>query len=81
MDALRPAHPGIPADLSTAVRSLQHDIQRARQHYLNGHLKPEHYDAVHRVLSERLQMLEAQVQQRLLAESRMSRLPKGFALN
>lgn len=81
MDA--PAFPSLdlPDALQAKMRALQHDLVRMKDHYKAGHLKPTQYDAVERILRERLLMIEAEVQARLLAESRMSQLPKGLRLN
>lgn len=60
----------IPESLHQRIRVLQHDLQRAKDYYHNGHLKQEHYDAMARILTERLQVLEGEVHARLLDEAR-----------
>lgn len=81
MDATAFPSPAMPDALQAKMRALQHDLVRMKEHYKAGHLKPAQYDAVERILKERLLMIEAEVQARLLAESRMSRLPSGLRLN
>lgn len=71
----------MPDALQAKLRSLQHDLVRMKEHYKAGHLKPTQYDAVERALRERLLMIEAEVQARLLHESRMSKLPAGLRLS
>jgi len=81
MDAPDPHLPTFPDSLHAKMRALQHDLAKMKEHHRNGHLKPSHYGAVERIMRERLVMVEAEVQARLLAESRMSKLPKGLRLS
>lgn len=76
-----PAPPALPDALLSKMRALQHDLARVREHARAGHLRPEHEASVERVLRARLLEIQCEVQARLLAESRMSRLPAGFRLN
>lgn len=60
----------IPPQLLTQLHALMRDMHRARENAAAGRLRPEHYAAMERVLAARMELLEAQVQGRLLDEAR-----------
>lgn len=60
----------IPPHLLTQVHTLTRDLHRARENLAAGRLRPEHLAALERVLTARMELLEAEVHQRLLDEAR-----------
>ena len=79
MDARR-AFP-VPADLDVRMKSLSHDLQRARVDLATGRLPPERYDPVARDLLGRLEDLEAEAHARVLAHARLGRRSLGPSAN
>ena len=63
----------IPPDLQARMRALSNDLQRAKRNLETGKLRPDHYPALQRVLDARLRDIEAEVEFRLLNETRMGR--------
>ena len=81
MDARAFPHPALPDMLQRKMQALTHDLALVKQHVRAGHLPPEKEAAVERILQARLFEIQAEVQARLLHESRLSQLPRGFRLN
>ena len=79
MDARRDL--SVPAALQERVRTLTHDIQRAKLNLAEGRLKPDQYGALSRILDARMRDLEADVHALLLHDARVGRVggwkPKG----
>lgn len=73
MDEDARAYEPIPGMIHQRIRTLHHDLARARENMQTGRLRPEQYTALSRVLDERLRVLEAEVEFRLLNEMRVSR--------
>lgn len=67
-----------PAEIETKVRTLSHDLQRARLDFAAGRLPPERFTALSEALEGRLRALEAEVHARILERVR-SGGSAGFA--
>ena len=63
MDARRTFTP--PADLGFRLRTLQHDLQRAKVNLATGKLAPDQYAFMARMLQGRLDAIEAEVVHRM----------------
>lgn len=63
----------VPPDLESRIRTLTHDLRRARLNLASGHLKPDQYAALANVLDGRLRDIEAEINFRLLNEARTAR--------
>ena len=68
----------IPPQVQGRLRSLSHDLQRARENMANGKLRPDHYQALQKVLDGRLRELEATVEFHLLNEARTGKPGAGW---
>lgn len=60
----------IPTRLVEQLRVMQHDLFKVRENLAVGRVRPEHYADLERVLSARIELLEAEVHTRLLDEAR-----------
>lgn len=69
----------ISPHLATQMKSLERDLQRARINLVQGHLAPDHYAKLSKILETRLRELEVEVHVRVLERARGSGAwqPKG----
>ena len=70
MDSYAP----IPPKLVMEMKIMQHDLHQLRANVAAGRVRPEHYAMLERVMSARLELIEAAIHDRLLHEARAQRI-------
>lgn len=70
------AHPLLPAKLTSQIRELDHDLQRARENLRAGKLQPEQFNKLAGILDARLEAMEAEVSARLLYDAAHGSTPR-----